>query len=87
MYHIRDYTKRRAEQLNLHVEPSHNPKKKMDVYHDGKLIASVGDINYKDYPTYLEEDGRSKADERRRLYHLRHTKNTLNERLALYLLW
>jgi hypothetical protein len=47
----------------------------------------VGDPSYGDYPTYLKEKGKAFAEERRRLYHLRHTKNTLGEKLARDLLW
>ena len=87
MYVILPYTKEKAKQLGLTVLPSIKKGKKIDVYKNGKLIASIGDTNYKDYPTYLKEDGHDVANERRRLYRLRHTKNTLGEQLALYLLW
>jgi hypothetical protein len=87
MYTILPYTKEKAKQLGLTVLPSTKKGKKLDVYKNGKLIASIGDINYKDYPTYLKEDGPTVANERRRLYRLRHTKNTLNEQLSLNLLW
>jgi len=87
MYLITDYTHRKARQMGLHVQPSTNPKKKLDVYQDGKKIASVGAIGYSDYPTYLKEKGKAYAEERRRLYHLRHTKDTLGEKLARDLLW
>lgn len=87
MYVILPYTKEKAKQIGLTVLPSIKKGKKIDVYKNGKLIASIGDTNYKDYPTYLKEDGLDVANERRRLYRLRHTKNTLGEQLALYLLW
>jgi hypothetical protein len=87
MYVILPYTKEKAKQLGLTVLPSTKKGKKLDVYKNGKLIASIGDINYKDYPKYLKEDGPTVANERRRLYRLRHTKNTLNEQLSLNLLW
>jgi hypothetical protein len=87
MYVILPYTKEKAKQLGLTVLPSTKVGKKLDVFKNGKLIASIGDINYKDYPMYLKEDGPAVANERRRLYRLRHTKNTLNEQLSLNLLW
>lgn len=87
MYVILPYTKEKAKQLGLTVLPSIKKGKKIDVYKNGKLIASIGAIGYKDYPTYLKEDGQAIANERRRLYRLRHTKNTLGEQLALNLLW
>ena len=87
MYTILPYTKEKAKQLGVTVTPSTKKGKKLDVYKNGKLIASIGAVGYKDYPTYLKEDGQAIANERRRLYRLRHTKNTLGEQLALNLLW
>ena len=87
MYHITEYTKQRARALGLEVKPSTVKDKKIDVFHKGKKIASIGNIHYKDYPTYLLTEGKEVAEERRRLYHIRHTKDTLGERLALHLLW
>lgn len=87
MYHITDYTKRRAKEIGVEVRPSKKKDKKIDVYKNDEYLASIGAISYKDYPTYLKENGREYADERRRLYYIRHTKNTLGELLALYLLW
>ena len=87
MYHITEYTKEKAKQLGLEVVPSTNPNKKIDVFRHGKKIASIGAIGYKDYPTYLKEKGKIYADQRKRLYHLRHTQDSLGERLALQLLW
>jgi uncharacterized membrane protein YebE (DUF533 family) len=87
MYTILPYTKEKAKQMGLTVLPSTKKGKKLDVYKEGKLIASIGALGYKDYPTYLKEDGPAVANERRRLYRLRHTKNTPNEKLSLNLLW
>ena len=87
MYHITDYTYRKAFLLGVEVKPSTHLKKKIDVFQDGKKIASIGDPSYGDYPTYLKEKGKAFAEERRKLYHLRHTKNTLGEKLARDLLW
>lgn len=87
MYVISPYTKDRAKQVGLTVKPSTRRYKKIDVYQGDKYLASIGDVRYKDYPQYLREEGRQVAEERRRLYHLRHTRDTLGERLALFLLW
>jgi hypothetical protein len=87
MYTITDYTKDRASKAGLEVRPSKKKGKKMDVFSNGDFLASIGQLGYSDYPTYLKERGKAYAEERRRLYHLRHTKNTLAERLASYLLW
>ena len=40
-----------------------------------------------DYPSFIESKGRPYAEERRRLYHLRHTHPTFREKLAKNLLW
>jgi hypothetical protein len=87
MYQITDYTKRRAKEIGVQVKPSEKRGKKIDVYKDGKYIDSVGAVGYSDYGTYMKEEGKAVADERRRLYHLRHTKNSLGELLSRWLLW
>jgi len=73
---IHDYTHKKAKKWGVVVRPSTNPKKKIDVFgKDGKKIASVGAVGYKDYPTYLLERGKAVADEHRRLYRIRHAKD------------
>lgn len=87
MYVITPYTKEKAKQAGLTVQPSTRKGKKLDVFKDGKYLDSIGALGYSDYSSYLEKEGKAYADERRRLYHLRHTKNTLGEQLAKWLLW
>ena len=87
MYEITPYTLEKARTLGLVVVNSRRPEKKIDVYKDGRFLGAVGQTGYKDYPTYAKERGIEFANERRRLYHLRHTKHTWNELLAKYLLW
>ena len=87
MYHITPYTKAKAKEIGVEVKPSTHKGKKIDVFKNGKKIDSLGAIGYKDYPTYLATDGKAVADERKRLYHLRHTKTTQGEKLAKKLLW
>ena len=87
-YIITQYTKSQAAKLGVTVKPSTNPKKKIDVYKDGKKIASCGAMGYGDFPTYAKEKGIEYALERRRLYHLRHKKdNSVNAAMARALLW
>lgn len=74
-YEIKDYTKKRAKELGVEVRPSLNSKKKIDVWKDGKRIASIGAQGYMDFPSYIEKEGEGYAQERRRLYKLRHIKN------------
>lgn len=74
-YIITAYTRRQAKKLGVSVKKSSNPKKKIDVFNkEGKKIASVGAIGYKDYPTFLREDGKEVADKRRKAYKSRHQK-------------
>ena len=47
MYEITDYTKRKAHELGVKVVPSVNSKKKIDIWKDGKRIASVGSYGTK----------------------------------------
>jgi len=87
MYEITDYTKEKAKRAGLTVKPSSRKYKKIDVFLQGQYLDSVGDTRYLDYPNYIKEKGKEYADERRRLYHQRHKKDTLGEQLARYLLW
>jgi hypothetical protein len=73
-YTITAYTRSQAKKLGVVVKKSTNSKKKIDVFKDGKKVASVGAIGYKDYPTFLREDGKEVADKRRKAYKSRHQK-------------
>jgi hypothetical protein len=77
-YKILPYTFKQAKAIGVEVKPSTKKNKKLDVYKAGKLIGSVGAIGYKDYPTYLDEKGKEYADERKRLYKIRHKKDIEN---------
>ena len=77
MYKISDYSKKQAEKLNVTIKPSQKKDKKIDVIKNGHVIASIGNKNYKDYPTYIQENGKTYADKRRKLYKLRH-KNDIH---------
>jgi hypothetical protein len=79
MYRITDYTKKQAKRLGLVVKPSSVEGKKIDVYKDGVKVASVGALGYSDYPTYTKTMGKKYADERRRLYKIRHKKDRLKK--------
>lgn len=74
-YKITEYTKRKAKTLGVQIKPSSVKGKKIDVFKDGKKIASVGSLGYNDYPTYIEKKGKKFADERRTLYKTRHKKD------------
>jgi len=75
MYQVTEYTREKARGLGVVVKASSNPKKKIDVFKDGLKVASVGASGYGDYPTYMRTRGKEYADERRRLYKQRHSKD------------
>jgi hypothetical protein len=58
------------------IRPSTEKNKKLDVYKNGIKVASVGDIRYGDYWTYVQDEKYNRAPkgtaaERRRLYKIR----------------
>jgi hypothetical protein len=74
-YKITDYSYKQAKKLGVQIRPSVYKNKKIDVFKDDIKIASIGDVNYLDYPTYIETKGKKYADERRKLYKIRHKKD------------
>ena len=74
-YLITDYTYQQAKKLGVEVKPSTKKNKKIDVFKDGKLISTIGDNRYADYPTYIKEKGLAYANKRRELYKVRHDKD------------
>ena len=75
MYEITAYTRSQARRLGVEVAPSKSKAKKIDVFRAGVKLASVGGAGYGDYPSFLASHGKAYADERRRLYKLRHEKD------------
>jgi len=87
-YTITKYSRSKARKLGVTIKRSKNPAKKLDVFKHGKKIASIGDPNYLDFPTYTKEKGQAYANERRRLYHIRHAKDkNIEGLLSKALLW
>ena len=79
-YVIKKYTRSQARKLGVTVKPSTRKGKKIDVFKDGKKIASVGAIGYDDYPTFMKKEREGKvekgtAERRRKLYKIRHRKD------------
>tara|TARA_B100000963_G_scaffold8974_3_gene7087 strand:- start:1932 stop:2210 length:279 start_codon:yes stop_codon:yes gene_type:complete len=74
-YKISAYSKRQAKKLGVQIKPSKVKNKKIDVFKNNKKLVSIGQLGYKDYPTYMKEKGKKYADERRRLYKIRHAKD------------
>ena len=58
----------RAAALGVEIRPSRRKLKKLDVYKDGKKVASIGDLRYSDYLQHGDET-------RRAAYKSRHEKN------------
>ena len=90
-YEIKDYTYEKARMYELVVKSSLKKGKKIDVYQNDKKIASIGDINYLDYPSYVILYGKMYAENRRRLYRIRHRKDNMEKYsaawLSYHLLW
>ena len=75
-YVISEYTKKKAKQYNVIVKPSKVKGKKIDVFNNkGEKLVSCGAEGYSDYPTFLHDKGKAYADERRKLYKIRHEKD------------
>jgi hypothetical protein len=75
MYDIKEYSYKKAKQLNVIIKPSKHKNKKIDVYDkNNNFICSIGDINFFDFPTYLTID-KDLAKQRRKLYKIRREKN------------
>lgn len=80
MYEILPYTKAKAKKLNVIVKASKKKHKKIDVYDKkGNYLVSIGDKRYFDYPTYNKYFGQEIADNRRKLYKIRHDKDRLKK--------
>ena len=75
MYHILPYSYNQALKLGVKIGPSHRKNKKIDVYDwNGQYICSIGDSRYLDYPNFAKKFGIEYANNKRRLYRLRHGK-------------
>lgn len=75
-YQITPRQEENAIRENVIIFPSKRKNKKLDVYTaDGDYMFSIGDKRYKDYDLYLAENSKQYADNRRRLYKIRHSKN------------
>ncbi len=78
MYRIKKYSYIQAKKIGVIIKPSKKALKKIDVYDNkGVFLASIGDIFYKDYPTYLELEDKGKAEpgtaeKKRKAYKARH---------------
>ena len=92
MYVILPHTKNKARQLKVIVRPSLKKTKKIDVFDkDGYFLVSIGSYGSLDYAYYLKYYGKEIAEERKRLYKIRHKNDRLVKGTAGYyankLLW
>jgi len=67
---------RKARKIGHKVKPSTRKGKKLDVFNkEGKKVASIGAVGYNDFLLYKKKEGSKKANERRKLYKIRHNKH------------
>jgi hypothetical protein len=76
-YTITSHSKEQANKYGVIIKPSRKKNKKIDVYKNGDLIASIGHKDYNDYGKYLQQKGKQYADKKRIAYKKRH-KNDLH---------
>jgi hypothetical protein len=74
-YTITKYSRTKAKKLGVTLKRSKNPAKKMDVFKNGKKIASIGATGYGDYPTFMRKEGAKSANANRKRYKIRHEKD------------
>lgn len=74
-YSITSYTRARAKKLGVQVKLAKNKKKKLDVFKDGKKVASIGARGMGDFPTYKKTKGLEFAKKRQKAYKSRMAKN------------
>lgn len=74
-YKISQRSRNQAKKLGVKIKPSKLKNKKIAVFKNSKKVADIGDIRYNDYSSYIKKKGKKFADNRRRLYKIRHQKN------------
>jgi predicted transcriptional regulator len=67
--------KQNAKRLGVTIQSSSNPSKKLDVLKNGVKVATIGAKGYNDYDLWVKKKGVEYANERRRLYNIRHQNN------------
>jgi hypothetical protein len=75
MYKLTTRQKANASKLGVVIKPSTVKGKKIDVYKNDVKIASIGALGYMDYDSYIKSKGLTFANERRRLYKIRHAND------------
>jgi len=78
MFKIDSAHLKNAKKLGVEIKPSKTKGKKLDVFRGDDKVATIGDLKYSDYRSYIKKDGLEYANERKRLYKIRHNKNKDN---------
>lgn len=96
-FEIRAHHRQQARRLNVTIAPSKLDGKKLDVFKNGRKIASIGASGYWDYASYLNAEKLGKfpsgyAADKRKAYRSRHSSERLQGKnspgyLAYYILW
>tara|TARA_R110000787_G_scaffold273511_1_gene381246 strand:- start:1054 stop:1374 length:321 start_codon:yes stop_codon:yes gene_type:complete len=100
-YVIKQYTLDKIKELNekldtsdFNIKLSKDPSKKIDVFLREKIIATIGDINLLDFPSFVEERGIEFANKRRAAFYNRFKRlpdiqdgKITNMFWSRYLLW
>lgn len=74
-YTISAHTRSQARKLGVQVRRSASKGKKLDVFKNGKKVASIGALGYQDYASFIKSHGKSYAEKRRSAYNKRHAKD------------
>lgn len=76
MYRITSHTRKQAKRYKVVVKRSKRQGRKIDVFRNGKMVASgLGALGYTDYGTLLSKGKKEEALRRRRAYRKRHAKS------------
>ena len=90
-YKIKKLQYQKAKKLGVEIKPSKLKGKKIDVFKNGKKIASIGAIGYGDFATFKQFKGNEFALKRQKAYKKRHqkyrTKKGTNSYYADKILW
>jgi len=69
-----------AKKIGVTVKKSTRQGKKLDIFKDGKKVASIGDVNYYDFTVHGDE-------QRRKNYLSRHAKTRVKVGTPSYYAW
>ena len=80
IYIIQKQQRQNARRLGVVIVPSKDPEKKIAVFRDGILVANIGAKGMMDFYLYRKAERAGKfprgyANERKRLYKIRHAAN------------